>query len=204
MHEKKSLIVKRGYTKIAEKYDRKRDIYPNKGLLLKITTRLPKTSRILDLGCGAGIPVTKFLADNGYVVTGIDFSEGMLKLARKNVRKAKFIKMDMTKMDFPPNYFNGAVSFYAIIHVPREKHKRMYKTLHKILKNNAVMMINAGSTKAWEGTSENYFGVPMFWSSYSPNKTLRIIRDSGFDVIWSKLLKLGGEKQFWVLARNKK
>ena len=201
---KKSRIVSRGYTKISEKYHKQRHIYPNRYLLLKFIKNLPKNSKVLDLGCGAGIPVAKFLVNGGYRVAGIDFSDGMLKLARKNVNEAKFIKMDMTKIRFPYNYFDGAVSFYAIIHVPREKHKIIYKSLHKILKHNALMMINASGTKEWEGTSSDYFGVPMFWSSYSPNKTLGIIKDAGFDIIWSKVLKIGGEKQFWALAKNKK
>src|SRR3989338_7221214 len=118
-HRQKSQIVKEGYTKIAEKYHNQRNIFPNKNLLLKFIKHLPKNSRVLDLGCGAGVPVSKFLVDNGHKVTGIDFADGMLRLARKNVLKARFLKMDITKLNFNSNSFDGAVSFYAIIHVPR-------------------------------------------------------------------------------------
>lgn len=202
--KQKAQIVRKGYTKIAEKYHNQRSIYPNKKLLLKFIKYLPKNSRVLDLGCGAGVPVSKFLADNRYKVTGIDFSDGMLRLARKNVPKAKFLKMDMTKLRLKENSFDGAVSFYAIIHVPREKHSRIYRGIHKILKNNAIILANAGGNKEWEEIANDYMGVPMFWSFYSPKRTLSIIKNAGFDVIWNRILKLGGETQFWVMARNQK
>ena len=201
---KKSEIVRKGYTKIAARYANQRDIYPDKALLSRFTRHVPKKSRVLDLGCGAGIPIDKHLADKGYKVTGIDFADGMIKLARKNVRNAKFVKMDITKMNFPSNYFDAAISFYAIIHIPRKNHSKIYKKLHKILKPNAIMMLNASGQKTWEETVKDYLGVPMFWSFYSPKKTLKIIQKESFEIIWSKVLKLGGEQQFWIFAKNEK
>jgi ubiquinone/menaquinone biosynthesis C-methylase UbiE len=201
---KKSGIVRKGYDKIASRYANQRHRYPSKALLLKFMKAVPKKSKVLDLGCGAGIPIAKTLAFSGYNVTGIDFADGMIELARKNVNKAKFLKMDMTKMVFPSNYFDAAISFYAIIHIPRKNHSKIYKKLHGILKPNAIMLVNASGTKKWEETAKDYLGVPMFWSFYSPNKTLKIIEKEGFEVMWSEALKLGGEQQFWVLAKNKK
>lgn len=203
-YKQKLQIVSRSYTKIAEKYHKQRNAYPNKSLLFKFIKHLPKNSRVLDLGCGAGVPISKFFSDNGYRITGIDFADGMLKLARKNVPKAKFLKMNMTRLKFKANFFDGAVSFYAIIHVPREKHSRIYKRLHKILKNNGIIFVNAGGHNQWEEYVKDYMGVPMFWSFYSPKRTLGIIKNAGFDIIWDKVLKLGGETQFWVMAKNQK
>ena len=200
----KSKIVKSSYSKIALRYHKQRGNYPNMKLISKFTRIVPKDSKILDLGCGAGVPISKFLADTGYIVTGVDFADGMLKLARKNVPKARFVKMDITNLKFKPDSFDGAVSFYAIIHIPREKHSRIYKLLHKILRPQAIILLNASGTDTWEEFTDNYMGVPMFWSFYNPKKTLGIIRNEGFKILWSDVLKLGGEKQFWVLAENKK
>lgn len=202
--EQNSSIVKKGYTKIAQAYHKQRDRYVNDTLLKKFAKNVEKGSKVLDLGCGAGVPVAKFLSRNGYKVTGVDFAEGMIKLARKNVPNAKFIRMDMTKMKFPANSFDGAVSFYAIIHVPREKHAKIYRDLHRVLKPGAVIFVNASGSDSWEGYNENYLGVKMFWSFYGPKKTLRIIKDSGFKILWKDTLRIGGETQFWVMAENKK
>ena len=204
MSNRNSEIVRKGYNKIAEKYDKQRKLYQSKPLLLRFLKHTLENSKVLDLGCGAGIPVSGFLADKGCKVTGIDFSDGMLELARKNVPNARFIKMDITKIKFKENSFDGAVSFYAIIHIPRQHHPKIYKKLHKILKPDAIIMFNAGGTNKWEETSRDYLGVPMFWSFHHPKTTIRIISKAGFNIIWSKILKIGNEKQFWVLAKLKK
>ena len=107
-------------------------------------------------------------------------------------------------MKFKENSFDGAVSFYAIIHIPRKYHKRIYEKLSRILKPKAVIMFNASGTKTWEELAKDYLGVPMFWSFYDPKITLKIIKGAGFSIIWSKILKIGNEKQFWVMARNEK
>ena len=200
----KQSLVKEGYEKLAIKYNlhRSAEGFPNKALLKRFVSTLDKTGRILDLGCGAGIPVSMFLSQKGNKVTGIDFSENMLKLAKKNVPNAKFIKMDMTKMRFEPNSFDGAVSFYAIIHVPRRKHKIIYKKLHTILRDGGIILV-ANGTNSGEYYGE-FMGERMFWSHYAPKKALKIIRNAGFEIIWSSILKLGGERQFWILAKNVK
>ncbi len=206
MPRSKSEIVRKGYTKIAKAYNKQRDKYDNDFLLTRLSKQLPKGSKVLDLGCGAGVPVAKFLVKKGYRVIGIDFSKSMIKLARQNVPKAKVLEMDITRMKFKPNSFDSAVSFYALIHIPREKHAGIYKKLHKILKPGATMFVNACGIDAngWEGYEKKYLGVPMFWSFYGPKRTSKIISNAGFEILWSKVLKLGGEKQFWVLAINKK
>ncbi len=200
----KSEVVKKGYNKIAKKYHDQRGTYPSKKILSKFLKNMKKGAEVLDIGCGAGVPVSRVLVKNRYKVTGIDFSESMVKLARNNVPQAKFIKMDMTKLKFIKNSFDGAVSFYAIIHVPREKHAKIYNSLHRILKPGGIIFVNPTGPDNFEGYEENYMGVPMFWSHYGPEKTSKIIENAGFEILWSAIEKLGNEKQFWVLARNKK
>ena len=201
MSKTKSTLVKESYNKIAKTYHKQRNKYNSTHLLLKFKKLVPKGSKVLDMGCGAGVPVSKFLTMNGYDVTGIDFSSSMLKLAKKNVPEAKFFEMDMTKLKFKSNSFEGLVSFYAIIHVPKEKHAKIYKSLHRILKPNGIILITVG-TCDWEETVDNYLGAPMFWSIINPEKTLKLLKNSGFKILWSKILKLGGENGFWIIAKN--
>jgi ubiquinone/menaquinone biosynthesis C-methylase UbiE len=202
--KEKSEIVRKGYDRIARTYHEQRGRYPDKRLLAMISSRLKKGSSVLDLGCGAGVPVARYLVKKGFRVTGIDFSPSMVRFARRNVPKARFILMDITKMRFKPDSFNGAVSFYAIIHIPREKHAKIYKKLYRILKPGSFILLNACGTdvNGWEEYAEDYLGAPMFWSFYGPKKTSQMIASAGFDILWGRILSLGGEKQFWVLAKK--
>ncbi len=42
-----------------------------------ICGQVPKNSKILDLGCGPGIPYDKYLAERGFQVLGIDISKNI-------------------------------------------------------------------------------------------------------------------------------
>jgi len=197
-----SKIVKSGYDEIAEKYHAQRGRFDNSGELLKFMKMLPKKGRVLDAGCGAGVPIAKTLAKNGFEIVGIDISEGMLELANKNVPKGKFLKKDMTRLDFEGNSFDGAVSFYAIIHVPRERHVKIYEGLHAALKPKGILLACVGINE-WEAVEE-YMGTKMFWSEHSLEKELRIIREAGFEVLSHEVKVIGGERHCWVFARNVK
>jgi ubiquinone/menaquinone biosynthesis C-methylase UbiE len=201
MTEKESL-VKKGYDKIAEEYQADRHGFDHVKELEEFASLLPKNAKVLDVGCGAGVPVAKFLVDSGFEVVGVDFSENMLRLARKNMPQISLIRKDMTKLDFADNSFDGLTAFYSIIHVPREKHSLLFKSFNRILKPNGIMLACMGPDE-WEAT-EDYYDTKMFWSQYSPEKSLRLVKDTGFEVIFDKVLERGKERHYWIMARNKK
>jgi ubiquinone/menaquinone biosynthesis C-methylase UbiE len=112
--------VRNGYNAIANQYlETRAKKSTDVALLDDFTKRLQSDAKILDAGCGAGIPVAEILSRR-FDVTGVDFSEKQVELARKNVPDATFICQDMTQLDFPAQSFDGICSFYAII-LSREK-----------------------------------------------------------------------------------
>lgn len=192
--------VEDGYDKIAIKYHEQRDKSDRKNELKKFASMLSKNAKVLDAGCGAGVPVAKFLTDNGFEVIGVDISEHMIKLAKENVPQAIFIRKNLTRMRFPKNSFDGLVAFYSIIHIPREKHGSLYKKFHEIIKPGGVVLASLGNDD-WEGT-EKFHGEAMFWSQYAPDKELELLKKAGFEIIFGKKMTYRKETHFWVLARN--
>jgi ubiquinone/menaquinone biosynthesis C-methylase UbiE len=68
--------------------------------------------RVLDLGCGAG-DLTRWLADHGALtVTGVDVSERMLEVARREVARPSvtFIRSSAEDAEFPTASFDLIVS----------------------------------------------------------------------------------------------
>jgi ubiquinone/menaquinone biosynthesis C-methylase UbiE len=198
----KKEVVRKGYDEIAEEYQANRNIFDNLALLKEFSSYLPDNATILDAGCGAGVPSAKLLVQAGFEVIGVDFSANMLKIAKKNVLKATLIMEDMTKLGLKDNSFDGLVALYSIIHVPREMHASLYQSFHKILKPEGIMLICIGSDE-WEGEDE-YFGARMFWSEPSLEKTLQMVKNAGIQIISGKHLVIGGEKHYWIIARNQK
>jgi ubiquinone/menaquinone biosynthesis C-methylase UbiE len=196
-----SKLVEQGYNSIAEDYYSHRNLSKFNSELEEFASLLPEDPYVLDLGCGAGIPTAKFLTGRGIKVTGIDLSETMLNLARKNVPSAEFIKMDMNELKFNDDTFDGIISVYALFHVPREKHLEIFKKAFKILKSGGILMINIGLHES-EGTSR-FFGVPMFWSNFSQQTTLNLVKKAGFSILTEAVLERGGEYQYWIFGKKR-
>jgi len=193
-------MVKKSYNKIAASYYSHRDLNKFNGELDKFIDLLPKNGHVLDVGCGAGIPTGKYLVSRGLKVTGIDISDTMLEMARKNVPEADFINKDMNKLDFKRNSFDGIISVYTLFHVPKNNHLNIFKQFFKILKPDGILLINTGTSES-EGVSK-FFGEPMFWSNYDPKRTLEIVKSVGFSILFEGVLVRGGEFQYWIFAKK--
>ena len=195
-----SKLVEQGYNKIAEDYYTHRNLNKFNTELEKFVVLLSDDAHVLDVGCGAGIPTAKFLVNKGIKVTGIDLSDTMLHLARKNVPTAEFIKNDMNELEFKENTFDGVVSVFALFHVPKENHFDIFKKIFEILKPEGILLINTGISES-EGKSR-FFGVPMFWSNFSPNITLNLVKKAGFSILSEAILERGGEYQYWIFGKK--
>src|SRR5574338_3877 len=99
--------VKAGYDRIANAYLAGRTrASEDVRLLPDLIARLPEHAKILDAGCGAGVPVAEILSSR-FEVIGVDFSQTQVELARKNVPHAAFLCQDMTQLDFADNTFDA-------------------------------------------------------------------------------------------------
>jgi ubiquinone/menaquinone biosynthesis C-methylase UbiE len=57
----------------------------------------------------------------------------------------------MTEMNFVGICFDLLTAFYSIIHVPREEHYPLFKSFHRILKHDGIMLVCMGPDE-WEAT----------------------------------------------------
>ncbi len=127
--------------------------------------RVPVGGDVLDLGCGNGIPASKWLSDNGFRVTGVDLSDTMVDRARELVPEATFLRGDISEVDFAPASFDAVVSFYALIHVPMSDQPDVIARAAHWLRPGGTFVATVGHT-AWTGTETDWLGggVDMWWS----------------------------------------
>ena len=107
-------------------------------LLTKFASRLK--GKICDLGCGPG-HVTRFLAQRGADVFGVDISKGMLESARRITPELEFIQSDMTSLGIADNSLAGIVAFYSIIHIDRERVVECLVELRRVLKPDGLILL---------------------------------------------------------------
>ncbi|MFB6979736.1 class I SAM-dependent methyltransferase [Streptomyces scopuliridis] len=81
----------------------------------RLMGRLDPGARVLDVGCGTGLPTAGQLSEGGMDVTGIDVSEGLLAHARRQVPGARFARADLFDRSLDIGPFDAVVSFYSLV-----------------------------------------------------------------------------------------
>ncbi|GAA3813010.1 class I SAM-dependent methyltransferase [Streptomyces coacervatus] len=87
---------------------------------------------VADLGCGPG-RTTALLASLGLSVFGLDLSEGMLAIARRENPGLRFEQGSMLDLDIPDGTLAGAVSWYSSIHTPADRLPALFAEFHRVL-----------------------------------------------------------------------
>jgi SAM-dependent methyltransferase len=196
-------IVATGYDVIAEGYlERHGSSQVRDRWLGKLIALLPRNSRVLDLGCGSGVPVAQELATCGHDVVGVDGSARQLSLARLNVPNARFIHADMTHVRIPPRSFDAVAAFYSITHVPRDEHADLLRRIASWLKPGGVFLASLGADQSpdWRG---NWLGVEMFFSHFGAEVNEQLVRRAGFNIEEAALVDQDNEdaRFLWIVAR---
>lgn len=178
-------IVARGYNAITRNYLELVNSMgqPVRDKYLKVVfDHLQKGACILELGCGAGIPMTQQLAKR-FRVVGIDISREQLRLATSNVPEADFFLGDMTNPGFADETFDAVTAFYSITHVPRNEHADLLANIYRLLKPGGLLVATMASGDTPDTVEDNWLGAPMFFSHFDGDTNVSLVIGAGFDII---------------------
>ncbi|KUN93615.1 class I SAM-dependent methyltransferase [Streptomyces caeruleatus] len=95
---------------------------------------------VADLGCGPG-RTTGRLAALGLNVFGLDLSESMLTIARRENPELRFEQGSMLELDLPDGSLAGALSFYSSIHTPVDRLPALFAEFHRVLAPGAPLLV---------------------------------------------------------------
>ena len=199
-------IVREGYDKgdYPVAFRRNRTLTPfETRMFSSLELHLREGARILDLGCGIGIPYDIYLRDKGYEITGVDFSEKHLKKARALVKGVRFVQADYTEMSFKRESYDAVISFYSIFHVPRKEQFQLFQTMHRVLRQGGVSLFTLGVSSYEYSEEENWAGSPrMAWSSWSVSEYIDMLEKVGLRIITTEYEGNPGDQEYhcWVLC----
>lgn len=182
-------LVQQGFDRCAAAYETARRGTSNPELALLIA-RLPTPAHVLDIGCGAGVPVAQTLSQHA-ILTGVDLSAEQIRRAQTNVPTGHFIQSDIMALDFPAATFDAIVSFYAIFHLPREEHPELFRRIHTWLKPGGHLLATVTYIAEEAYTENDFFDVTMYWSNYGLADYQRILRALGFTLLDTQALGHG-------------
>ncbi|MGD1221037.1 MULTISPECIES: class I SAM-dependent DNA methyltransferase [Streptomyces] len=171
---------------IGDRYD---EAFPHKdGQLFAgkwLIEQLPARSRVLDLGCGTGVPTSRQLADAGFEVVGIDLSGGMVELARGYVPAARFHQMDIA--DLRPGgpqdlgRFDAVAAFFSLLMLPRAEIPLALATIRHLLVPGGLFVLSMVEADV-DDFSIPFLGNTIRVSGYLREDLLKVIEAAGFDI----------------------
>lgn len=168
---------------IGERYD---EVFPHKeGQLTAVAwliERLRPGARVLDVGCGTGVPTTRQLIDAGAQVTGIDISPVMLELARRNVPGATFAEMDALDASPALGEFDAVVAFFSLLMLPRAEIPQALARLRDIIVPGGWLALGMVEADI-DDVPIPFLGAQVRVSGYIRDELREVVSAAGFAVL---------------------
>lgn len=144
--------------------------------LARFTARLSSGGRVLDLGCGAGEPIAQWFIAEGFAVTGVDFADAMLDIARERWPSGDWRQGDMRDLDLS-EVFDGIICWDSFFHLTQDEQRDCLPRLAGHLVPGGSLLVTVGPEQGEAiGTVA---GQSVFHASLSPAEYVNILQDSG-------------------------
>lgn len=144
---------------------------------------IDSNDKILDIGCGGGVNIEKFLKLTNNNVDGLDYSEisvnETLKRNRKSVEKGKcnVIQADVSNMPIENESYDLISAFETVYFWPNLK--ETFKGVYRILKPNGQFMIAQG-TDGTHPDDEKWLKTVEGMSVYNEIELEEYLKNAGF------------------------
>ena len=175
-------FVAAGYDRCAQAYASSRSSKAPEYLSV-LTERVSAGDRVLDVGCGSGKPIAATLSKR-FLVTGIDISAEQILLAKDAIPAGTFIHGDATELTFKENSFDATVMLYTLFHIPRDEQLIFLTKLRSWLVPGGLLLVSLARDSEPGYTEDDFFGVAMYWSHFSKEDTLVVLKQAGFSKVW--------------------
>lgn len=168
---------------------------------------LPPGGRVLDVGCGGGFK-SAYLMRHGLKVSGIDFSEELIKIASAEVPQAEFRVMDMRDVGTLSERFDGVFAQASLLHIPRSKASEVVWGLANVLKPGGCLYLAV--KEAYSGGPleemkvERDYGEPYtrFFSYFTMDDLRDYVGQAGLGMVAERFLPSGKTTWLQVIAKK--
>lgn len=135
---------------------------------------------ILDLGCGAGEPIARYLIECGHAITGVDSSPSLIELGAARFPTHSWIVGDMRRIALGPR-FGGILAWDSFFHLTPDDQRAMFPIFRAHAASGAAFMFTGGPR---EGEAiGSYQGEPLYHASLDPAEYETLLRANGFEIV---------------------
>ncbi len=145
---------------------------------------LPINATILDLGCGTGNPILKYLISKKLNVIGVDASSEMLKIAKTDFPLVEFILQDMRLLNLNRK-FDAIIAWHSFFHLPSYDQPAMFQHFEQHLNPNGILLFTSG-TEQGETWGING-GENLFHASLDTKEYENLLKKHNFKILKHKI-----------------
>jgi SAM-dependent methyltransferase len=155
-----------------------------KSWLDRFLALVPEGGSILDLGCGAGLPIAGYFIQQKRKVTGIDTSAPLLDLCRRRFPEGQWILADMRSLDLG-RIFDGILAWNSFFHLTPEDQREMFGIFARHAAPGAALMFTGGPQHG--SVVGDFEGEPLYHGSLDPQEYATLLEEHGFERVASVL-----------------
>ena len=173
----------------------------------KYVSLLESSASVLDIGCGPGVK-TKEFAKRGFDVTGIDFSEEMIRLAKEQVPSGKFFVKDIKKPLGFTTVFDGIFAQAVLLHIPKKKVTKVIRNITESLKSGGYLYIAVKELKPGNADEETVkdddygYTYERFFSYFTLDEVKNAVKNIGMKVVYENVTSSGKTHWIQVIAQS--
>lgn len=113
---------------------------PELAMVDHLVELLGPAARVLDAGCGTG-RMSRYLADRGAVVEGVDLSPGMLEQARAAQPDIRFETGSLVDLGGDDGRYDGVLAWYSLIHLDDADAARAGREMARVVRPGGLVLL---------------------------------------------------------------
>jgi trans-aconitate methyltransferase len=163
----------------------------------RFVAAFPAAAKILDLGCGSGSPVARYLVERGHSVTGVDSSSTLISLCRQRLPEQDWLVGDMRALMLDRR-FDGVLAWDSFFHLAPGDQRAMFAVFAQHAAPSAMLMFNSGPSHG-EAIGE-YRGDTLYHASLSAEEYKALLGSIGFLIVAHTVedWQTGGGRAVWL------
>jgi len=191
----------REYDEIAEWYASDRTHPTGVPEVTALAASVPRGARVLDIGCGNGLPITRTLLNAGHHVIGLDSSREMLTRFRANLPATPVIRGLVQTSVFADEVFDAAVAWGVMFHLTHDDQTRAIASVSRVLRKGAPFLFTAGDVDDVDGgITGTMNGVTFHYFSLSVESYRNLLSHNGFILL--NVHKDPGKNTYYLARRT--
>ncbi|HVX56189.1 MAG TPA: class I SAM-dependent methyltransferase [Candidatus Saccharimonadales bacterium] len=135
---------------------------------------------VLDMGCGAGEPIARYVSEHGHAVTGVDSSPAMIAKFRARLPGEQALVADMRALSLG-RLFQGILAWDSFFHLCHEDQRRMFPVFRMHAAPGAALMFTSGP--AYGEAMGRLEGEPLYHASLDAAEYRTLLDDAGFGIV---------------------